>query len=256
MVEAAHGAQDEPRHLRPWLAALLSFLFPGLGQAYAGRRVMAAMLAVPVMMLIVAALALLNGFGGSLRNIVLSSGFLVAVIVANIALFGWRTFAIAQAGLWSAPGANQRERRIGVASVVVLVVLTIAMHAWVGILVAHLDGTLQQVFGGTVIPNEPAPESSSGPEAGPDEPVNVPDYRWGGNDRINVLLLGTDAHETREAVLTDVILVVSIDPLAETAVMISVPRDTGFVPLPDRSIASDGLYPDKVNELFARASID
>jgi len=256
MVEAAHRAQDEPRHRRPWVAALLSFLFPGLGQAYAGRRVVATVLAVPVLLLIGGAIALLYGFGGPLRNSLLSSGFLVAVMVANIALFGWRSVAIAHAGLTTTPPAVQRERRIGITSVVVLIVLTIAMHAWVGIVVAHLDDTLRQVFGGTVLPDEPGPEPSGSPDAAPDEPVNVPTYRWDGTDRINFLLLGTDAHETREAVLTDVILVVSIDPVAETAVMISVPRDTGFVPLPDQRIASDGQFPDKVNVVFARSNLN
>ena len=252
MVEAVQGAQDEPRPVRPWLAALLSFIFPGLGQAYAGQRVVAAVLAAPVLLLILAVLALLNGVGGPLRNSLLSSGFLIAVIVGNIALFGWRTFAIAHAGL-SAPIDDPHERHIGRTSVAILVVLTIAMHAWVGIVVSHLDTTLGQVFGGTTVPDEPRPAPGND---GPEEPVNVPEYRWDGTDRINVLLLGTDAHETREAVLTDVLLVVSIDPVAGTAVMVSVPRDTGFVPLPDESLFAGGLYPDKVNSLFGAASRD
>ncbi|MGH2401995.1 MAG: LCP family protein [Candidatus Limnocylindria bacterium] len=252
MVEAVQGAQDEPRPVRPWLAALLSFLFPGLGQAYAGRRVTAAVLAAPVVVLILGVLALLNGFGGSLRNSLLSSGFLIAVIVGNIALFGWRAFAIADAGL-ATPIDDPHERRIGRTSVAILVVLTIAMHAWVGVVVSHLDTTLGQVFGGTNVPNEPLPEPG---DDVPADPVNVPQYRWDGTDRINVLLLGTDAHETREAVLTDVVLVVSIDPVAGTAVMISVPRDTGFIPLPDESLFAGGLYPDKVNSLYGAAARD
>ena len=56
-------------------------------------------------------------------------------------------------------------------------------------------------------------------------------------------------------VLTDVILLVSVDPVEETAVMISVPRDTGFVPLPDASIYADGLYPDKVNGLMTEEPV-
>jgi len=253
MIEAAYGAQDEPRQPRPWLAALLSFLFPGLGQAYAGRRALAAVLAVPVILLIVAVVVLLNGFGGPLRNSLLSSGFLVAVILGNVALFGWRTFAITHAGLMR-PTPDLHERRITLTSVAILVVLTIIMHAWVGIVVAHLDDTLRQVFGGTAVPNDPLPDPSG--SGGDDEPVNVPEYRWDGTDRINMLLLGTDARETREAALTDVILVVSIDPVDETAVMISVPRDTGFIPLPDESLFMGGLYPDKVNGLSANAGLD
>ncbi len=35
--------------------------------------------------------------------------------------------------------------------------------------------------------------------------------------------------------------------------MISIPRDTGFMPLPDRSVYADGLYPNKINELTTEA---
>ena len=250
MVEAAYGARDEPRHPRPWLAAFLSFLFPGLGQAYAGQRVLAAILALPVVVLIVAVIALQNGFGGPLRNSLLSSGFLAAILIGNVLLLSWRIAAIVHAAL-RPPIADRHERRIATTSVAILVVLAIAMHAWVGIVVAHLDDTLNQVFGGTLVPNEPLPEPS-----GSEEPVNVPHYRWDGTDRINVLLLGTDAHVTREQVLTDVILVVSVDPVAGTAEMISVPRDTGFVPLPDESLYAGALYPDKVNALSTVARLD
>jgi LCP family protein required for cell wall assembly len=36
--------------------------------------------------------------------------------------------------------------------------------------------------------------------------------------------------------------------------MVSVPRDTGYVPLPDRSIYPDGVYPRKINELATEAT--
>ena len=250
MVEAAYGAKDEPRHPRAWLAALLSFFFPGLGQAYGGHRALAVIFSAPVVGLILAVLAIWNGFGGPLRNNLLSSGFLFAVIAGNFALLCWRAFAISHAGL-SRPIPDPHERRIAITSVAILIVLAIAMHAWVGVVVANLDETLGQVFGGTLVPRVPLPEPS-----GSHEPVNVPQYRWDGTDRINVLLLGTDAYETRDEVLTDVILVVSVDPVAGTAEMISVPRDTGFVPLPDESLYVGALYPDKVNSLSTVASLN
>jgi LCP family protein required for cell wall assembly len=128
------------------------------------------------------------------------------------------------------------------------------MHLWVGGVVLQLNDTLGQVFGTATRDPGVAQPPAGGEE--PDEPVNEPEFRWDGTDRINVLLVGTDAAPGREAVLTDVVLVVSIDPLERTAVMISVPRDTGFVPLPDGSRYADGLFPDKVNELAARASLD
>ena len=255
MADAAHGAPLGPRHPRPWLAALLSFVFPGLGQAYAGQRRVAVLLAVPVLLLIAGVTAAINGVG-DLRNGLLSSSFLVAVVTTNVALFGWRTFAIAHAGL-APPGIEPRERRIGLTTVAILVVAAIAMHAWVGLVVTQLDDTLRQVFGRTAVDSAPAPHPPpSGVAAEADEPVNSPQYRWDGTERINILLLGTDAHPSRGAVLTDVVLVVSIDPVAETAAMISVPRDTGFLPMPDESLFLGGVFPDKVNELQLHASLD
>jgi len=41
-----------PGSASPALAGFLSFLFPGLGQAYARRRVAAAVFAIPVLLLI------------------------------------------------------------------------------------------------------------------------------------------------------------------------------------------------------------
>lgn len=256
MVDAQHGAPSGPRRPRPWLAALLSFVFPGLGQAYAGQHRVAVLLAVPVLLLIAGITAAVNGVG-DLRNGLLSSTFLVAVVATNVALFGWRTFAIAHAGL-APPSIEPRERRISMTTVAILVVAAIGMHAWVGIVVGQLDDTLRQVFGRTTVDSapEPIPPAKGGAPEESQEPVSAPQYRWDGTERINILLLGTDAHPSREAVLTDVVLVVSIDPVAGTAAMISVPRDTGFLPMPDESLFTGGVFPDKVNELPLHASLD
>ncbi len=119
------------------------------------------------------------------------------------------------------------------------------MHAAAGSLLGSLNTTLGDVFGGEV------PGASGGPGPGP---LNQPEYRWDGTERITFLLLGIDSGVGREEANTDTILVVSVDPVAQTAVMVSVPRDTGFVPLPDRSVFPDGLYPRKINELSTEAS--
>jgi polyisoprenyl-teichoic acid--peptidoglycan teichoic acid transferase len=241
---------------RPWLAAVLSFLFPGLGQAYAGRLISAAVFALPVLALAAVGLAFATGMAGD-RNSLLSAQFLAAVFVVNGALLLWRAAAIAHAGL--APlHAPFRPRRFAVASVVALVVVSVAMHAWVGVVVASLESTLNQVFTGDA-PAREAPaatprDDGSTPEPRPEAtPVGS---RWDGVDRINVLLIGTDEAPGRLAALTDVILVVSVDPLDETAVVISVPRDTGWVPLPDDTISPDGLYPGKINEIAWQAALD
>ncbi len=253
MVDEPSQPEPSSRSSRPWLAALLSFVFPGLGQAYRDNRRAALVFAIPMLVLVIGVGSILTRVIEPPRNVLLSTGFLIAVLVVNGVIFAWRSASIAHAGLtpWTGIGP---ERRTSAMTVALLVLLTLAMHAWVGMVVVQLEGTLTRIFAGAD-PGVRLPVATSDPAASeaPGEPSPPPDYRWDGTDRINILLLGTDAAPGREAVLTDVILVVSIDPVDETAVMISIPRDTGYVPLADGSVHEDRIYPDKVNGLIARA---
>jgi polyisoprenyl-teichoic acid--peptidoglycan teichoic acid transferase len=138
------------------------------------------------------------------------------------------------------------------------VLLTLAMHGWVGVVVTHLDETLRQVFDqapGAMAPGDVTEGEHAGAEQ-PDDPINAPEYVWDGEERVNFLLLGTDEAPGRDEILTDVILVVSVDPAANSAVLLSVPRDTGYLPLPDESIYAGGVFPAKANELAATAAAD
>ena len=252
---------DRPRQRHPAVAALLSFLFPGLGQAYAGNRRLAFLLALPVAVLILAGITAFALGGRQALNSLLSSSFLSALIGLDLALMAWRLFAIAHVGFAKPvnPGAaavlgeqaGARDpapgRRLGtVLLVVALLVSTIGMHAWAGLLVARLNSTLSDVFSGSGHGARPSSGQNNGA-------LNQPDYSWDGTARINFLLLGIDAGPGRKEALTDTILAVSVDPVSGTAVMVSVPRDTGFMPLPDRSIYPDAIYPQKINALSTEA---
>ena len=193
---------ERPRQRRPAVAAFLSFLFPGLGQAYAGDRRLAALLALPVIALIAAGLvAFALGGGRQFLNSLLSASFLTALVALDVALLGWRLFAIAQVGFAQPsparatvftppPSSSEGQssgRRLGTILVVsLLLVTTIVMHAWAGLLVGQLNSTLGNVFsgGGRGVPVQ------NGQGGGP---LNRPDYSWDGTDRINFLLLGIDA---------------------------------------------------------------
>ena len=255
MVDTPSISPVETRPRRPWLAAILSFLFPGLGQAYAGQRRAALLFAAPMLVVVLLVAAYVTGVLEPPRNTLLSTPFLVGVLVANAAILLWRSAAIAHAGLWPWRDPGDRERTWAGVTVGVLLAATLAMHVWVGVVVVQLEGTLTDVFAGVnpgrrVLP----PPSGASPSIAP--APSDPADRWNGTEPINILLLGTDAAPGRGAVLTDVVLLVSIDPVEETAVMISVPRDTGFVPLRDDSVYADGLYPDKVNGLMSTAARD
>ena len=240
---------DRPQPRNAGLAAFLSFLFPGLGQAYAGARWMAVLFAAPVLLLLAILLAAAMGWIGGLENVVLSARFLHAALAVNLGLMAWRLVAIGGAALGARPSlwsSDNKHRSTWIGLVGVLFATTVAMHAWAGGLIARVDATLDDVFAGE------SPGASGGPAAGP---VNQPAFRWDGTERISFLLLGIDSGVGREEALTDTILVVSVDPVARTAVMVSVPRDTGFMPLPDRAVYPDGRYPHKINELSTEAGL-
>ncbi len=257
---------SEPHpHRHAALAALLSFLFPGLGQAYDGQRHLAAILALPVVALVAAALGAVLFADRGLANLLLSATALTTLLVIDVALMGWRLLAIAHAGFGvprvspqaaRAAGSalswvnrampSSRQGRIGF--VIVLLAVTIGMHAWAGIVIGRLDSTLGEVFSGGGSGQQPGQGGGNA-----DDPLNEPDYAWDGTERINFLLLGIDSGPGRDEALTDTILVVSVDPVAETAVMVSIPRDTALLPLPDTSIYPDGLYPMKINQLTTEA---
>jgi LCP family protein required for cell wall assembly len=249
MIDVSH-----PR--RPALAALLSFVFPGLGQAYVGHRAMAVALAMPVTLLLGVAVAAVALAGDELRNLLLSEAFLAGLVVLNLALLAWRLFAIAEAGRPLAKpsgGASLTPGRgAAIGAVLVLIVATVVMHAWAGVVIGRLGDALDDIFSGGSVSRGLDP---GGRGAGDEEkePLNQPEYSWDGTERVSFLLLGTDAAPGREESLTDTILVVSVDPLARSAVMVSIPRDTGFMPLPDRTVYADGLYPHKVNALASEA---
>jgi len=241
---------DRPQPRNAGLAGFFSFLFPGLGQAYAHDRRSAVVFATPVVLLVLAVLLARLLLIDRIRNDLFSAGFLTAVLIVNVGLMGWRLIAIGHAALATRPSVLDRgtpRREVSLLLVGILLVTTIGMHAAAGSLLGNLNRTLEDVFGGEV------PGTSGGPGPGP---VNQPDYRWNGTSRINFLLLGIDSGVGREEALTDTILVVSIDPVTRTAVMVSVPRDTGYVPLPDRRAYPDALFPEKINALTTEASED
>ena len=70
----------------------------------------------------------------------------------------------------------------------------------------------------------------------------------GSGERINILLVGVDATPKRSATLTDTMMVISLDPVGKTASMVSIPRDMVFVPL-----GNGDDYGPKINSLLGYA---
>ena len=136
----AHATR--PPRPSPALAALLSFLLPGLGQAYAGERRRALLWALPTLALaaVVLGLFLLHRDLGYVAGLFLEPGSLLAVLVVDLVFLGYRIAAIVDG--WHvavrvsarSPLPGVRAARVGLAATAILVAITVGAQglvAWV-----------------------------------------------------------------------------------------------------------------------------
>ena len=222
-------------------ASLLSFLFPGLGQAYNGQWALASLLAVPVMLLLGLGIAAVALDGRGVLSRLLDARVLVALIVLDVALLGWRLVAILQA---HAERGRMLLRSWPTWVTGLLVIATVGMHVLPAWYAGKAIDTLGQVSleGGGRLLDE---------RVGRDVEIPTPSEQPELGERVTVLLVGVDFAPGRDHHLTDTMLVATLDPQTDEVAMISVPRDLYGVPLGDGRI-----YNDKLNSLMARASQD
>lgn len=238
----SHDAVRRPNPRAP-LAAFLSFLFPGLGQAYNGQSVLGWLLAAPVLLVVVGALLAVSLARGDLLARFLDTRFLLGLIVLDLALLGWRLVAIAQAHGRREPAGGGRWTTYVTA---LLLVATLAMHAlpaWYAVKAIDTLGAVAREGSGTA--RGPRTDGGS-PVTQLPEPSDQPDVSRG--ERVNVLLVGIDAAPGRVTELTDTMLVVSLDPDSGRSAMVSVPRDLYAAPLP-----GGGTFDAKLNALMSYA---
>jgi polyisoprenyl-teichoic acid--peptidoglycan teichoic acid transferase len=222
------------------VAALLSFIFPGLGHLYLGLRRQALIFAVPAI-LVAAAIGLdLLGGPDSLLGFVISPSGALTVLALALVTGGWRLIAMIDAVLV----VRRRQGLSGRALIVpiLLGVLLIAGHGTAGYLAYGVYDAGSRIFvaaGPDDQNGTPEPAGSVDPSGTPGTPAPeaTDDYNVAplstpatAQSRINILLTGIDSAETRTTALTDTIMVVSVNPEDKSVVMLSVPRDISMFP--------------------------
>jgi LCP family protein required for cell wall assembly len=244
-VSSTRGVHARPAPIArssPHVAAVLSFIWPGLGHLYTRRPRAAALFALPV--LAVALLFILSATQGLAHMAALmitpASALTIFVIVVLIGL--WRLIAIADSmlglGVRSPWRHGRTARTFGILAALVLVShLAIGSAAW-----AFYDAS-SRIFtsGGAPIGGTPIDRDELDVT-----PLATP---ASSTARINILLLGIDSAAQRNESLTDTLMVVSVDPVSGDVAMISFPRDIANFELSD-----GGTYRGKINSLmtFAR----
>jgi len=179
--------------------------------------------------------------GPSFLSRLLDARILVALIVLDLALMGWRVVAIVQAHEQRAPLVS---RRWPTWLTMALVLVTVFMHVLPAYYAAKAIDTLGRVSlegGGALF------DDREGRDVVISEPSDQPEVNRG--ERLTVLLLGIDFAPGRTTHLTDTMLVATVDSATGEGAMVSVPRDLYGVQLGDGRV-----YNAKLNSLMAVAS--
>lgn len=258
----------------PAIAAVLSFVAPGLGQLSLGALRRGALVAVPAVGVLVVAVGLRLAGGGALLDFLLQPETLVGLLVLNVLLGGYHVLAILDAyGL--AVRTHPTPPRAGRASVLVLAALlvgTFSLHGAIEAIGYQTYETTESVFvpsepGGWSIPEpsfepEPTATASSRPSSAPTpapvataSPSPSASPKWAADDRFNLLLIGSDAGPDRWSLRTDTVIVLSVDVETGRVALFGIPRNLVGVPLPPESADafSNGRFPGLLNALYVYA---
>jgi LCP family protein required for cell wall assembly len=233
------------------VAASLSFLFPGLGHAYLGRRRAALVFALPlVISLLAIGLELLVGIDRVLAYVITPSGSMNVLVL--IVLTGlWQLIAIVDTVLIVRRRSGIRVPAMTLTGVLLAVVLV--SHAAGAYLAYSVYDASTRIFVGDG-PDDPAPSADPGgiadvsPSPSDDyvaTPLATPPTA---SSRINILLTGIDSAAGRAHSLTDTLLVISVNPVDNSVVMLSMPRDVSNFPM-----YNGKTYTGKINSLMTWA---
>jgi LCP family protein required for cell wall assembly len=220
-------------------------LWPGLGQLYLRDRRLAAIFAVPsVVVVILLAYALRRGplfFAVELfaeRAIGLAA-------VAIVILFGaWRLVSVVHAFLGGTRDSSRKV--IDRAALAALAAVIVVTHLGSGYFLLTYSDAGVQVFTGNkflIMQATPSPSLAPGQTSAPTgtpEPARTP------RDDGRVTILLTGASSGNSANLYDSIMVVSYNPTANSIQMVSVPRDSASFPFYFGGVDSPG---DRINAL-------
>jgi LCP family protein required for cell wall assembly len=243
--------------MSPTVGVFLSFVWPGLGEFYAGARGRAAIFGLPTLAAVVwlASLALqgLTRLAVDLFDTGISSMLLVVIVVTGFL----RVASVVDTYRILAP-ARQTRSRGAPAAVAFLVAVALLAHGLAGYYAASFYSAGSQIFvgngGGGGGTGGAGATSGVSPDAGasaePFANVVLPPPA-DASARINILLLGADSGMGYNHALTDSQILVSIDPKTKTVVMASIPRDIAHFPM-----YNGGTYQGKINSLMSTALAD
>ena len=227
-MDSSKRPREGRQRSSPSLAALLSFLWPGLGQLYVGRRRQALIFGVPALVVVLVALFQARQGLTVLVARFIDPGFAFPALIFLLFLGAWRAAAVTHA---FASGDRSRVRyRRERAALVVLLVAIVGMHGLGAVYAWSAYDMGNHIFSGTnTVVIQPGSTNAAGSPL-PDSTIEPADTPPPGNTRVSILVTGVDSYVTRGERLNDTMMVVTIDTATDKVAMISVPRDTAGFP--------------------------
>ena len=265
-------AQETRQRARsPFVAAVLSLIFPGLGHAYAGAYQRAlGFAAAPIFLVALLAGVVLRANQTEIIGLILAPWLLPSVFVFNIIALLYRLAAIVDAyrvaaflNAVSVSGGGRlgrprvRLEPLSVAGLAAVILVMSGGHVVVArydlLALGALDDPCVFIGGDSNAPDTQCDATSSpSGSAGPtDEPIDTDSPEpsvseppvgtalpnasippWDGKERLNILLIGSDQRPKEGTFNTDTLIVASIDPTTKQVAMFSLPRDSSDIPLP------------------------
>ena len=149
---------------------------------------------------------------------------------------------------------------------VLAAVVVVAPHLFVGGLILTQNDLINTVFSDPDPVAAPAATTTTEPGRGtstlqptvtsttvpPTTTTTAPPRIWDGQERLNIMLLGSDAGVGRTGTRTDTIILVSVEPESGDVAMFSIPRNLTEAPLPEGMGLWDcNCFPDIITHLWA-----
>jgi LCP family protein required for cell wall assembly len=172
-----------------------------------------------------------------------------AILLIEGLFLVWRVIAVISSMF---DGSFPRFRLVDGAGLLLVLALVVLPQAGLGMVTYAVQGTETAVFDPEAFPSaEPDPSDAPATELPgeslfPSASASVGPSGSPTTPRVTVLLLGVDSGVGRNTALTDTMIVASLDPVAGTVSMVSIPRDMVDAPLP-----KGGKFSAKVNGLVA-----
>jgi LCP family protein required for cell wall assembly len=254
---------------------------PGLGQAAAGRRRRALVVAIPALAVAAGGLWLLIFDRRAIVNAAFQKDWLTAILVIDLVATVYHLWAIVDA--YVVAGGSFRPRRwtagklawIGPVMVALVVVTTVGIHREIAVADSQGLQVLSDAFGQMpqflVANPSGSPEDTTPPvpivtptpaswvlpvwTPAPTATPTVAPRDWADDGRLNLLIIGTDAGQGRVGLRPDSMILLTVDLATGRAAMIGVPRNMLNVPLPtpEASLFACRCFPGMLNALYLEA---